>query len=459
MNTTKTDKADMTTGPLARRIFLFSLPLIASGILQQSFNAVDVAVIGHYSSNAAIAAVGSNGPIISILINLFIGIAVGANVVIANYIGEKNENGVRRSVSTVMIVSILSGLLLLLVGTTLARPILEAMGAPDDVIGLATRYLRIFFCGMPFMMIYNFGGSILRSIGDTPKLFYSLLIATICNLSLDLLFVAVFDWGVDGVAWATVIANGVNAGVILFYLNRKPQPYQVSLNVKKWRLSPPDLGKMLRIGIPSGLQGMVFSISNIFIQTAINSYGADAIAGSAVAVTFESYCYYIIAGFCGAAIAFTGQNYGARNPERCRRIWAICMVFSVVMTGCANMLLIWQQELSFGLFTTSTAVMAYASIRFRDVLIFQCLASSYEISGAYMRGLGYSMVPMLLTVFGTCVLRLLWVGIYKGIDDSFGSLLSIYPITWCITGLLVATTAFYVQRKAFRHLKKMSTHE
>lgn len=452
MEKSKEKKVDMTSGPLARKIFFFSLPLIASGILQQSFNAVDVAVIGHYSTNAAIAAVGSNGPVISILVNLFIGIAVGANVVIANYIGEKNEDGVRRSVSTVMIVSVVSGLLLLLVGTTLARPILQAMSAPPDVIELATRYLRIFFCGMPFMMIYNFGGSILRSIGDTPKLFYSLVIATICNLMLDLLFVAVFNRGVDGVAWATVISNAVNAGVILFYLRREPQPFTVTLNARKWHLSRPDLGRMLRIGVPAGLQGMVFSISNIFIQSAINSFGADAIAGSATALTYEAYCYYIVAGFCGATIAFTGQNYGAMKPARCRRIWAICMAFSVVITGSANLLLYWQQNLFFGVFTTSAAVMAFASIRFRDVLLYQCIASSYEISGSYMRGLGYSMAPMLLTIFGTCVLRLIWVSIYKGFDNSFGTLLSIYPISWVITGILVVAAAFLVQRRAFRRL-------
>lgn len=444
----------MTHGPLTRKIIVFALPLIASGILQQSFNAVDVAVIGHYSSNFAIAAVGSNGPIISILLNLFIGIAVGANVVIAKYIGERRTDLIKDAVSTVIIISILSGLFLLFAGTLLARPILEAMSAPPDVIGSATTYLRIFFCGTPFMMVYNFGGAILRSIGDTAKLFYSLLIATICNLILDLIFVAIFNWGVEGVAWATVISNAVNATVMLYYLHREPRPYTVGFKFREWHLSMPDLRKMLAIGVPAGLQGMVFSISNIFIQSAINRFGADAIAGSAAALTYEAYCYYIIAGLCGATIAFTSQNFGAAEPRRCRKVWFICMALSVIACGSANAVIIWHSSMFLSVFTKSAIVVHYASIRFTHVLAWQCLASSYEISGSYMRGLGYSTTPMILTILGTCVFRLAWVGIFPDIDYSFQTLLDIYPITWVITGLMVISAALIVQRLAFRKLKR-----
>lgn len=264
VNVKNAGKVDMINGPLAGKIMVFTLPIIASGILQQSFNAVDVAVIGRYSSSHAIAAVGSNGPIISILVNLFLGIAVGANVVIATYLGQKHFEAVRRSVSTVMVVAVVSGFILLGLGTTLARPILEAMSAPPEVIGLATRYLRIYFCGMPFMMVYNFGSAIMRSVGDTQKPFYALLVATLCNLVLDLLFVAVFDMGVDGVAWATVISNGLNAAIMVWFLLREEEP--VTLDISRWRISAPDLRKMLQIGVPAGMQGMVFSISNIFIR-------------------------------------------------------------------------------------------------------------------------------------------------------------------------------------------------
>lgn len=442
-------KVDMTSGPLLGKILLFSLPLIASGILQQSFNIVDIAVIGHYSTSNAIAAVGSNGPVISIIVNLFLGIAVGANAVIARFIGGRNDDKIRSSVSTVTVISLISGALLLLIGTTLSRPILEAMSAPEDVIELASRYLRIYFCGMPFMMIYNFGGAILRSTGDTAKLFYSLLIASVCNFLLDLLFVGVFDLGVAGVAWATFISNGVNAAVILFCLCREPEPYRLHLNPKRWVVSMPALKEMMRIGIPAGLQGMVFSISNIFIQSAINKFGADAIAGSAIGVSFEMYCYYIIVGLNGAAIAFTSQNYGAGRPERCKRVWAISMVCGFVLCGLANVLFISVEDVVFRIFTTDSTVCQFASIRLHHVLLFQAIASLYEISGSYMRGLGYSMIPMILTIFGTCVLRLAWIGVFPQIDNSYSMLLNIYPITWTVTCIAVVSAAFLVQRRVF----------
>lgn len=444
----------MLHGPLWGKIFMFTVPLIASGILQQSFNAVDVAMVGRYSTSQAIAAVGSNGPIISILVNLFLGIAVGANVVIANYLGQRDHNAVRRSISTVAVIAILSGLLLLGLGVCLARPILEAMSAPPDVIDLATTYLRIYFCGMPFAMVYNFGSAIMRSVGDTKLPFYSLLVATVCNFVLDWVFVAVWDFGVDGVAWATVISNAVNAAIIVYFLTREPEP--VTLHLGRWTLHGSDFRKMLQIGIPAGLQGMVFSISNIFIQSAINKFGSDAIAGSAAALTYEVYCYYIIAGFCAATIAFTGQNYGAGNLDRCRKVVRICMTYSVVLCGLANVLITWQGTACLGVFTTDPEVVRYGLMRFHTVLIVQCLASSYEVSGSYMRALGYSMTPMILTIFGTCVLRLLWIYTYAAKHPSFETLMGIYPITWVITGIMVITAALIVQRKAFRKLQPVS---
>lgn len=449
-NKKKASQVDMLNGPLLGKILMFTLPLIASGILQQSFNAVDVAIIGRYSTSQAIAAVGSNGPIISILVNLFLGIAVGANVVIATYLGQRNEDGVRRSVSTVAVISLISGFLLLLLGQLVARPILEAMSAPDDVIDLATQYLTIYFCGMPFMMVYNFGAAIMRSVGDTKLPFYSLLIATVCNLVLDWLFVAEFGMGVDGVAWATVVSNGVNAAIMVYFLVKEEPP--VNLTFHRWKVSMPDFKKMLQIGIPAGLQGMIFSISNIFIQSAINQFGADAIAGSAAALTFEAYCYFIVAGFCGATIAFTGQNYGAGKTDRCKKVFKLCMLSCIVICGAANALVLWQGHNCLSIFTHDQAVIDYGMERFHAVLIFQFLASTYEISGSYMRGLGYSMTPMILTIFGTCILRLGWVYYLNSISHSFHTLMIIYPITWAITGVMVMSAAFYVQRLAFRHI-------
>lgn len=448
-------QVDMLHGKLFRKILVFSLPLIASGILQQSFNAIDVAVVGRYSSSQAMAAVGSNGAIISILVNLFLGVAVGANVVIANYIGQRNEDGVRRSVGTVGILAVISGFILLLLGTTLARPILELMSAPDDVIDLATLYLRIYFLGMPFMMIYNFGSAILRSMGDTQHPFYALLVATVVNAVLDWLFVAVFGMSVDGVAIATVIANVVNAAIIIYLLVREPDPF--TLKVRQMSISTSDLRKMLHIGIPAGLQGMVFSISNIFIQASINKFGSDAIAGSSAALTYEAYCYYIVSAFNAAAIAFTSQNFGAGQFSRCRRVFWLCMLMAIVGCGSANALIVWQQDFFIRVFTTDPDVAHYASIRLSHVLLVQFLASSYEISGAYMRGLGYSMTQTVLTIFGTCVLRLVWVYTVNAHYNNFEILLYIYPISWIITGISVLIAAWITQRKAFADYHKPVT--
>ncbi len=442
-------RIDMIHGGMIRKILMFSLPLIASGILQQSFNAIDVAVVGRFSSSRALAAVGSNGVIISILINLFIGISIGANVVIANYIGRNNHNGIRKSVATVGAIALISGIFLMLIGLCITRPILEWMDTPPDVIDLAAIYLRIIFLGMPFMMIYNFGSAIMRSMGDTKRPFYALIVGGTVNTLLNLLLVIRFGMSVEGVAIATVVANMINAAFIIYWLRREPAPYHLEL--RRISISRNELGKMLRIGVPAGVQGMVFSLANLFIQSAINSYGSDAIAGSAAALNYEVYCYFIISAFVQAAVAFISQNYGAGNYDRCRRAFRCCMIFSLVSCALANILIVWQHSFFLGLFSTDPQVMHYGMIRLHCVLMFQFIASSYEISGGALRGLGYSMTPTILTVFGTCVLRLIWVYTINAHCHKFDILMWIYPISWAITGLMVGTAYYVVSRKVFRH--------
>ena len=294
-------RMDMLHGSLLNKILLFSLPLAASSILQQLFNSVDVAVVGRFASDQALAAVGSNSSVISLMINLFVGISVGANVVIANYIGQKDERGIKNAIHTVSVIALTSGCLLLVVGLLIARPILEAMDTPDDVIDLAVLYLRIYFLGMPFFMIYNFGASILRSMGDTKRPLYC-LVAGIINTVLNLLLVIVFKMSVAGVAIGTVVANMFSAGVIIYILRHEQGPFK--LNFKHLRINRPELRKVLQIGVPAGIQGMVFSIANIFIQAAVNRFGSAAIAGSAAALTYEYYCYFVVSAFSQAAVTF-----------------------------------------------------------------------------------------------------------------------------------------------------------
>lgn len=441
-------RMDMLHGSLLNKILLFALPLAASSILQQLFNSVDIAVVGKFASSQALAAVGSNSSVISLMINLFVGISVGASVVIANYIGQRNERGIKNAIHTVSVITLASGGLLLVVGLLIARPILEMMDTPDDVIELAVLYLRIYFLGMPFFMIYNFGAAILRSMGDTKRPLYCLVVAGVINTALNLFLVIVLKMSVAGVAIGTVIANMVSAGMIVYILRHEKGPFR--LEYKEIGVSRIELRKMLQIGIPAGIQGMVFSIANVFIQAAINLYGSDAIAGSAAALNYEYYCYFVVSAFSQAAVTFISQNYGARQIERCKKIFRQTMLLSVIACGCLNLFFVWQRRFAISIFTSSPDVYQFAAIRMEIVLLTQALACSYEIAGAALRGLGYSMLPAILTVFGTCVLRLFWVYVICPMIPGFDNLMLIYPISWIITGAAVLIAYYIIQRKLFR---------
>ena len=425
---------DMLRGPLARPMLMFALPLIASGVLQQSFNSVDVAVVGRYAGSDALAAVGSNGPVIGLLINMFVGIGVGVNVVIANCIGSGDRAGVRASVASAVWLAIASGIFMLTVTLGVASPILSALGTPESVLPHAVDYLRIYAVGMPFMIIFNFASAILRSVGDTKRPFYSLVASGIVNLLLNLLFVIRFGMGVSGVAWATVISSVVNAAIVTVILLREKS--DIGLRLKELRPSWNRVRKICAVGIPAGLQSTVFSISNIFILSAINSFGAKAAAGSAAAINYEMYCYFVIASFASTVVAFTSQNFGAGNIERCHRILKIGLIYSVFISVVLNVLIAWQYEMFLWPFTDEPDVAAYGAVRLTTVLIFQFVACYYEMTGSSMRGMGYSMTPALITIFGTCVLRLFWVWTLPA-DATFSRLLAVYPVSWLLTDAIM----------------------
>lgn len=433
-NTTKA-KVDMLNGPLFMKILIFALPLAASSLLQQLFNSVDVAVVGRFASSKALAAVGSNAPVISLLINLFIGISMGANVVISNHLGQRDEQSIRHAISTVTLVAAISGLLLMCIGIGVARPILELMDTPSDVLDMAVLYLRIYFIGIPFFLIFNFGAAILRSVGDTRRPLYILVVAGIINTVLNLIFVIGLGMSVEGVAIATAVANAISAAWIIQLLRKEPGALQ--LQFKHLRIYKKELKRMLQIGVPAGLQGMVFSISNVVVQSAINGYGAAAIAGSAAAVNFEYYCYYIIVACNGAAISFIGQNYGAQKYDRVRRIYRICLLMGLIGCFIANALFTWQNQFFLSFFTTDAEVIRYGAIRMEDVLLFQFIACSYEVTGSALRGMGESMLPTIMTVFGTCILRIIWVFAVLPHYTGFAHLLQVYPLSWILTGAMV----------------------
>lgn len=433
-NTTKA-KVDMLNGPLFMKILIFALPLAASSLLQQLFNSVDVAVVGRFASSKALAAVGSNAPVISLLINLFIGISMGANVVISNHLGQRDEQSIRHAISTVTLVAAISGLLLMCIGIGVARPILELMDTPSDVLDMAVLYLRIYFIGIPFFLIFNFGAAILRSVGDTRRPLYILVVAGIINTVLNLIFVIGLGMSVEGVAIATAVANAISAAWIIQLLRKEPGAIQ--LQFKHLRIYKKELKRMLQIGVPAGLQGMVFSISNVVVQSAINGYGAAAIAGSAAAVNFEYYCYYIIVACNGAAISFIGQNYGAQKYDRVRRIYRFCLLMGLIGCFIANALFTWQNQFFLSFFTTDAEVIHYGAIRMEGVLLFQFIACSYEVTGSALRGMGESMLPTIMTVFGTCILRIIWVFAVLPHYIGFAHLLQVYPLSWILTGAMV----------------------
>lgn len=439
------NEIDMLHGPLLAKIIIFAMPLAASSILQQLFNSVDVAVVGRFDSSYALAAVGSNGPVISLLINLFLGISMGANVVISNHIGQKDNNLTKYAIRTTAATALFSGLALAVIGVLAARPILTIMGTPTEVLDMAVRYLRIYFIGTPFLLIYNFGSAILRSKGDTSRPLYILVIAGIINTVLNLILVIVFHMGVAGVAIATDIANVFSAASIIFLLIREEEPYR--LNLRSIGINKNELKSMLMIGVPAGLQGMVFSFSNVLLQTTINSHGADAVAGSAAAVNFEYYCYFIISAFNGAAITFIAQNYGAGNYNRVKRIYWLCLGLSTLLSTASAQLFIWQKTFFVSLFTTDASVAEYAYTRMLIVLLWQFIACSYEISASAMRGMGKSMLPTLLTIVGTCLLRVVWVFAVCPVWTSYQTIMTVYPITWITTGIMVFTAFHITARK------------
>lgn len=436
-----TDRAHLT-----RNLIWFALPLMASGIVQQSFNSVGVAIIGHYAGSEDLAAVGSNGPVIGLIVNLFIGVAVGVNVVIATYIGQRNAEGVRRAVATAGVIAAVSGLVLMLFGLFVATPILRMMNVPDVVLAGATRYLRIYSLGLPFLLIYNFASAVLRSVGDTKRPFYWLILAAFVNAGLDFLFVAVMGMGVTGVALGTVFGAMTAAAGVVYTLTHEKS--DIRLNFKAIKLYKPQLAKILQIGVPAGVQGAVFALSNVFIQSAVNTFGPHAMAGSAAAINFEFYCYFVISAFAQAATAFVSQNYGAGQKDVCRMVFRRCLLIAMVACGTLNGLIALFHTGCITIFTTEPHAVQFATERILTALAFQWMASSYEIPGACMRAVGYSMVPTLITILGTCVMRVCWVSLAH--FETFPELLRIYPITWLFTGLAVLTAWFIIARKTLR---------
>ena len=438
---------DMCNGSIMDKLISFSLPLMVSGILQLAFNAVDIIVVGRFSGSQALAAVGSTTALINVFTNLFIGISLGANVLAARFYAAGKDREMSETVHTSITLALISGIMMAVIGVLLAKWALEIMGTPDDVIGQSALYMRIYFMGMPFFMLYDFGASILRSIGDTRRPMYALIVSGVVNVILNLLFVVVFHMGVAGAGLATVGANVTSAVQILYFLTHEELP--IRLSFKSLTIDRDAVSKILKIGVPAGLQGMVFSLANVCIQSGINSFGAGGIAGSAVELNYEYFAYYLVNAFAQTVVTFTGQNYGAKDEGRCKKIFRLGMLCSVISCGILSTIFVVFRTFFIGLFTSDPSVYHYAQLRFLIVLTFECLTSSYEISGGCLRGFGRSMTPAILTVFGSCVLRLIWLATVCNWFHDYKLLMAIYPISWVLTGTMVLVAYFRTRKKLF----------
>lgn len=439
---------DMLHGSLLDKILLFALPLAASSILQQLFNSADAAVAGRFAGSQALAAVGGNAPVVGLIINMFVGMSVGANVIIANYIGQKREEKVHEAVHTVYVMAVLLGVIMLIAGQVIAKPILVLIHTPSDVIDLATLYLRIYFCGMPCVMIYNFGAAILRSIGDTKRPLYCLLISGIINVILNVFFVVLCQLSVAGVAIATIIADTVSAVMVTVFLIRSTDG--IKLNLKELTLKKEYVKKVVQIGAPAGLQGAVFSISNVCIQAGINGFGTAAIAGSAAALNFEYFTYFSTNAFGQAAVTFVSQNYGARQFERCKKALLLSLFSGMIVTALMSVTFVIGRTPFVSIYTNDPAAIQYGIIRMGIVELFEFIACLYEIPGGALRGIGHSLLPAILTVFGSCGLRIVWIYTVFQKFHTYQVLMSVYLVTWIVTSILVLGAYFIVTRKVYR---------
>lgn len=450
----------MCHGPLLKKILIFSIPLMLSGILQLLFNAADIIVVGRYAGSTALAAVGSTSALINLLTNLFIGFSMSANVLVARYYGGGKETDANETVHTAILLSIFSGSFLALLGNLFAGPLLSLMGTPPDVLSQATLYMRLYFLGMPVIMLYNFGSSILRAIGDTKRPLLFLGISGIINVILNLIFVICLHLGVAGVALATVLSQCLSAALIVKCLC--DQKGCLKLSIKKLVLSKDKLLQIIQIGLPAGLQGTIFSLSNVLIQSSINTFGSVAMAGNTAASNIESFIYISMNTFYQTALTFTSQNAGGRKYHRITKV-LICCECLVIATGIllgGSAYLFAPQLLS--IYSSDASVIAFGLKRMAVICLSYALCGIMDVIVGSLRGLGYSILPMIVSLIGACGLRILWIfTVFKWYHSLFILYLS-YPITWIITFIAHLCCYIFIKKKYFRNdlgAKEMPTNE
>lgn len=457
----KKNEIDMINGPILKKMLLFTFPIMLSSILQILFNAADVIIVGRWAGDASLAAVGATTSLINLLTNMFIGLSIGANVLVAKFFGARKYDQLNDAVHTSVTLSLISGALLAVIGIVLAAPLLTLMQTPTTVLKLAVIYLRIYFLGMPAMMLYNFGSAILRAKGDTKRPLYFLTVAGIVNVVLNLLFVIKLDMNVAGVAAATAIAQYLSAGAVLVCLMREEEESGLKLHLKKLTVHKEQFKTIMQVGLPAGLQGTLFSVSNVIIQASINSFGDVVVAGNAAAGNIENFVYFAMNAFYQAAISFTSQNVGAHKYER---VGSICIksVTCATITGLVlGVLAFTFGETLLGIYTTSDAVIDAGMRRLAIVCTTYAICGIMDTMVGVLRGLGYSVMPMIVSLVGACGLRLVWIATFfqtETFHTPDGIYLS-YPVTWAITAATHIVCFVIVYRKIMERERRMAAGE
>ncbi len=436
---------DMCSGPLLHKIIMFSIPLIFAGLLQLLFNTVDLIVIGRFASYQALAAVGATTSLTHLLICICLGISIGTNVLVARYIGAKQRTDVSRSVHTAIAFSVIAGVVAGVIGIIAARPVLVLMNTPEEIIDMSVLYMRLIFSGMPVQMLYNFGSAVLRAAGDTKRPFYFLVFGGVINVLLNLFFVLVCKWDVGGVAVATVISQAVAALLVLRVLINSRDICRIKYGCLKIHWS--YLREMLRIGVPTGFQTACFSFANLWIQTELNAFGPEALAGSTASVTWEAIVFLFSTAIGQAGVSFVSQNYGGKQYTRIRRTLKYCTLLAVIFTVAADILFIMLAKDVLGLFNQNPDVIAWGIRRFRVILPFQFLCSFQEIVVSALRGLGHVMVPTIVMIFSICILRLIWVLTIYQMNKAFEMLLATYPLSWLCATVINSLYLWFIMKK------------
>lgn len=453
---TKQYEMDMCSGPILRKMLMFALPLMLSSILQLLFNAADIVVVGKFAGDNSLAAVGSNTALINLLTNLFIGLSIGANVVAARHYGAKAWDDLRRTVHTAMLLSMLSGALLLVLGVIGAEQMLIWMQTPEEVLPLATVYLRIYFLGMISTMVYNFGSALLRAVGDTKRPLYFLLCAGVINVILNLLFVIGFQMDVMGVAIATVISETVSALLVLRCLVKEKGG--IHLELRAMRIDRKKMLQILRIGLPAGFQGVVFALSNVVIQSSVNIFGNIVVAGNSAAANLEGFVYMAMNAFYQTTLSFVSQNYGAGEQKRINRIVLLgeaCVIVTGTLLG--NMVVFFGNDL-LQIYSNNPEVIAAGMVRLHYISMIYALCGIMDVMVGALRGIGYSIMPMIVSIVGVCVLRLIWLATVFQIPEfhKIETVYLSYPVTWILTSLVYIVFFVWIRIRSARKKSALS---